>query len=124
LAEASSAKVAVLDRADAGGKGALDGTGRVGVDGHVGVPVVGRPDRGPDFRLAVLGDVQLAIVRGDSAAPGQLELTGAAHQLLAGRAQHRVDPVGDRACSLDLALAQRCGRIARQLGEHSEVAVS
>ena len=106
-------QLSVLDAADAGGDGDTDGTGRIGVHGDVGAPVLGDLHRGPHLCFGVLGDVERIIVRCAPATGHQFQLRCAAAQHLARATEHLCFAVGDNGCTDDLAVAQVAGHAAR-----------
>src|SRR5262249_10588993 len=76
-------QVAVFDALHAGGNGALDRLGNVGVDGDVGAPVASGVDGGTQLGLGERRRVERTVRRGHAPAGGELDLRGALHELLA-----------------------------------------
>ena len=115
----------VFDAAHSGFQRAGDPARIVDMHHHIGPPIFGGPDGGPDLLLEKFGYVQRIVERCRAAARHQLDLGGSLTQILAHGRRNRIGPVGDPRGSelLDvrhLAAAAAVGMFV----DHPEIPVS
>ena len=114
----------VLDALDAGRDRPLDRGRRIGVHGDVSLPIRRGLDARAQLGLAERHHVERCPRRRHPAAGGELDLRRSLQQLLASPETHLVGAVGDAGRARSLERARSAARVARKIGQRTEVAVA
>jgi hypothetical protein len=117
-------EMGVFDALDAGDNRLPNRGGGIGVRGDVRSPVPRVFDGGTQLGLGERDRVERAVWRSHSAASADLDLRGAAHQLLARPHADFIRAVGDHALADLLGARKRSADRARQFDLRPEVAVA
>ena len=114
----------VLDALDARRDRPLDRARGIGVHGDVSLPVGCDLDGRAQLGLGVCHHVERRSRRRHAAAAGELDLGGALQELFASPETHLVGAVGDAGRARLLNRARSAARVARNVGQGTEVAVA